>query len=102
MADVSIAPRIDRTSSIETEPRTLNFRQIDIARAAALYVVHTRTREEACQIFTEGLEEVETIGSQKMGNLWEYLDEEEDEYSFGRRAIMKARHNMKDVLTAPF
>uniref|UniRef100_A0A7N2LXY3 Uncharacterized protein n=1 Tax=Quercus lobata TaxID=97700 RepID=A0A7N2LXY3_QUELO len=50
--------RIDRKSSIESEPRTLDFDQIQYAREAALYVLNTRTIEEAMTIFMKGLEPV--------------------------------------------
>ncbi|XP_011032337.1 PREDICTED: uncharacterized protein LOC105131187 isoform X3 [Populus euphratica] len=45
--------RIQRKSSIESEPRTLTMDQIHFAREAALYVVNTRSIEEALSIFTE-------------------------------------------------
>ncbi|GAV92523.1 hypothetical protein CFOL_v3_35902, partial [Cephalotus follicularis] len=49
--------RIDRESSIEIEPRTLKFDQIQYARDAALNVMRTRSIEEAMSIFTKvGLE----------------------------------------------
>ncbi|KAB1210576.1 hypothetical protein CJ030_MR6G010872 [Morella rubra] len=50
--------RIDRKSSIESEPRTLSIDQIQYAREAAMYVMNTRTIEEAMRIFTKGLEPV--------------------------------------------
>ncbi|KAJ6996323.1 hypothetical protein NC653_013045 [Populus alba x Populus x berolinensis] len=45
--------RIQRKSSMESEPRTLTMDQIQFAREAALYVVNTRSIEEALSIFTE-------------------------------------------------
>uniref|UniRef100_A0A2N9IMX5 Uncharacterized protein n=1 Tax=Fagus sylvatica TaxID=28930 RepID=A0A2N9IMX5_FAGSY len=45
--------RIDRKSSIESEPRALGIDQIQFAREAALYVLNTRTIEEAKAIFTK-------------------------------------------------
>ncbi|KAL9356349.1 hypothetical protein Peur_049602 [Populus x canadensis] len=50
--------RIQRKSSMESEPRTLTMDQIQFAREAALYVVNTRSIEEALSIFTEGSEPV--------------------------------------------
>ncbi|KAE8663636.1 Coiled-coil domain-containing protein 18 [Hibiscus syriacus] len=50
--------QLHRTSSIECEPRTLSIDQIQGAREAAMYVVSTRTIEEAMSIFTQGLEPV--------------------------------------------
>ncbi|OWM91454.1 uncharacterized protein LOC116198889 isoform X2 [Punica granatum] len=45
--------RIDRKSSIESEPRTLSLRQMERAREAALIVLNTRSIEDAMSIFTE-------------------------------------------------
>ncbi|KAL3591406.1 hypothetical protein D5086_010046 [Populus alba] len=47
--------RIQRKSSMESEPRTLTMDQIQFAREAALYVVNTRSIEEALSIFTENI-----------------------------------------------
>ncbi|GFP97047.1 hypothetical protein PHJA_001848800 [Phtheirospermum japonicum] len=46
---------MERQSSIEDEPRTLDYNQIEFAREAALYVVNTRSMQEAFRIFTEGV-----------------------------------------------
>ncbi|CAI9108888.1 OLC1v1008590C1 [Oldenlandia corymbosa var. corymbosa] len=54
MMSGSVMPNLERKSSIENEPRTLNLSQIQIAREAALYVVSTRSMEEALRIFTAG------------------------------------------------
>ncbi|XP_008674411.1 uncharacterized protein [Zea mays] len=48
------------SSSIEWEPKTLTVDQIKFAREAALYVVSTKTEEEAIRIFTEGIKPVRT------------------------------------------
>ncbi|PKU66689.1 uncharacterized protein LOC110110078 [Dendrobium catenatum] len=50
--------KIERKSSIDKEPQTLFFDQIQYAREAALYVLSTKTMEEALRIFTEGLQPV--------------------------------------------
>ncbi|CAA2961492.1 ATP-dependent zinc metalloprotease FTSH 10, mitochondrial-like [Olea europaea subsp. europaea] len=44
---------IERQSSIEKEPLTLNIDQIQFAREAALYVMNNRSIEEALRIFTK-------------------------------------------------
>ncbi|KAK4780425.1 hypothetical protein SAY87_016531 [Trapa incisa] len=49
---------IARTSSIENEPRTLSFREMECAREAALFVMNTRSTEDALSVFTEGLKPV--------------------------------------------
>ncbi|TYH75685.1 hypothetical protein ES332_D04G037300v1 [Gossypium tomentosum] len=58
MEGESSSLQIHRTSSIENEPRTLSIDQIQYAREAAMYVVNTRSIEEAMNIFTQGLEPV--------------------------------------------
>ncbi|EOX92536.1 hypothetical protein QQP08_003584 [Theobroma cacao] len=63
------ALRIDRKSSIESEPRTLNINEIQCAREAAMYVVRTRTIEEAMSIFTEGLEPVVSVARDNIGTM---------------------------------
>ncbi|KAF5457961.1 hypothetical protein F2P56_022031 [Juglans regia] len=45
--------RIDRKSSIDSEPRTLSIDQIHYAREAALYVMKTMSIEDAMIIFTQ-------------------------------------------------
>ncbi|XP_027344312.1 uncharacterized protein LOC113856611 [Abrus precatorius] len=63
---------LERTSSIEREPRTLNINQIQSARDLAVYILNTKTIEEASRIFTEGLQPVVSaaccIGSSTMEN----------------------------------
>nr|KYP67852.1 hypothetical protein KK1_024207 [Cajanus cajan] len=44
---------LQRTSSIEREPRTLTISQIQSARELAIYILNTRTLEESSRIFTE-------------------------------------------------
>ncbi|XP_043726236.1 uncharacterized protein LOC122672806 [Telopea speciosissima] len=56
--DASATFLIERKSSIENEPRTLNMSQLQFAREAALYVAETTSFEEALRIFTKGLEPV--------------------------------------------
>ncbi|XP_020587994.1 uncharacterized protein LOC110029865 [Phalaenopsis equestris] len=58
--------KIERKSSIEKEPLTLFFDQIQYAREAALYVLSTKTMEEALRIFTEGLQPVLKISKNEM------------------------------------
>ncbi|KAL9233438.1 hypothetical protein vseg_008439 [Gypsophila vaccaria] len=101
---------IERKSSIETEPRTLDFRQINIAREAALYIIHTRSTEEAYQIFTKGLKTIDTKRAQKMAKatkLWENSDGEEDDeltkLCFGKPMKQETSFtSFKDIVTAPF
>ncbi|XP_057550372.1 uncharacterized protein LOC130828410 [Amaranthus tricolor] len=102
MGEVSIM-RIDRKSSIETEPRTLNFRQIQSARDAALYVLNTMTIEDASQIFTQGMEPITMVTSRDTyaASMGDYLDEENKLYpSYNNQQFrMEA---LREVLTAPF
>ncbi|EOX92537.1 Coiled-coil domain-containing protein 18, putative isoform 2, partial [Theobroma cacao] len=89
------ALRIDRKSSIESEPRTLNINEIQCAREAAMYVVRTRTIEEAMSIFTEGLEPVVSVARDNIGTMMnpkdmQYLEE------------LLHLQEIRDVVSAPF
>ncbi|CAI9108887.1 OLC1v1008590C3 [Oldenlandia corymbosa var. corymbosa] len=92
----SVMPNLERKSSIENEPRTLNLSQIQIAREAALYVVSTRSMEEALRIFTAGLKPV--INSAR--------DSEEEEenknmvYDF--EGFENSESRIRDIVSAPF
>ncbi|KAI3956047.1 hypothetical protein MKW92_033889 [Papaver armeniacum] len=86
--------QIQRMSSIETEPRTLNIHQIHFAREAALFVLNNRSSEEAINIFTEGLESVSSGDMQKGGHVMLDSDDEDD-----LGADVKT---LRDVATAPF
>ncbi|KAI6691881.1 hypothetical protein NL676_019591 [Syzygium grande] len=55
--------RMEGKASIDSEPKTLSFHQMKLAREAALYVVNSCTMEEALRIFTEGLEPVICCGN---------------------------------------
>ncbi|PON36077.1 hypothetical protein PanWU01x14_331070 [Parasponia andersonii] len=90
--------RIDRKSSIESEPRTLRMDQIHFAREAALYVMKTRTVEEAMSIFTEGLETVVSVVGLKKGTLGMDLSEE---FEFAEHFQVHLELP-RDVVTAPF
>ncbi|XP_062096620.1 uncharacterized protein LOC133802335 [Humulus lupulus] len=83
--------RIDRKSSIDSEPRTLRMDQMHFAREAALYILKTRPVEEAMNIFTEGLEPVTGVVGLKKGTLDMDLSEE-----FAHSELSR------DVVTAPF
>ncbi|KAJ4700874.1 Coiled-coil domain-containing protein 18, putative isoform 2 [Melia azedarach] len=51
----SESSKLQRKSSIETEPKTLFEEEMNSAREAALRVINSKTREEALKIFLEGL-----------------------------------------------
>ncbi|XP_068345317.1 uncharacterized protein [Pyrus communis] len=90
--------RMDRKSSIETEPRTLRIDQIKFAREAAKYVVNTKNIEEAMSIFTEGLKPV--VSSIKQNGDEMMIDSvEEPEYSDDY--FIRPR-GPQDVVSAPF
>ncbi|KAI3960389.1 hypothetical protein MKW98_017113 [Papaver atlanticum] len=87
--------QIQRKSSIETEPRTLNIHQIHFAREAALFVLNNRSSEEAINIFTEGLESVNSGDMQKGGHVMLDSDDEND-FDADEKILIR------DVATAPF
>ena len=49
---------IERSSSMERDPRTLSIDQLESARNLAMYILNTKPIEEASRIFTEGLQPV--------------------------------------------
>ncbi|PQP98448.1 uncharacterized protein Pyn_19951 [Prunus yedoensis var. nudiflora] len=95
MEDSSIV-QIDRKTSIETEPRTLGFDQIQFAREAARYVLKTKNIEEAMRIFTEGLVPVVSSTDQ---NGDEMMDSEELECSEDNYIRSQGP---RDCVSAPF
>ncbi|KAL8473591.1 hypothetical protein ACS0TY_029753 [Phlomoides rotata] len=92
---------IERQSSIENEPRTLNISQIQFAREAALYVVNTRSIEEALNIFTEGLEDgvVSSEGGCMRDNAG--ISNWNDDGACGDR-INAIAAGIRDIVSAPF
>ncbi|XP_021772550.1 uncharacterized protein LOC110736597 [Chenopodium quinoa] len=104
MTEVVPIMRIDRKSSIEFEPRTLNFQQIQSARDAALCVLNSRSIEEANQIFTEGM--VPVVAGASRNTPWIIptsgcRDEEKDVYQTysNQHLIMDTS---REAFTAPF
>ncbi|CAN4126307.1 unnamed protein product [Withania somnifera] len=97
MGGSSMVP-LNRTSSIENEPRTLNLNQIQFARDAALYVINTRGLEEAMKIFTEGLEPVShCVHDEKNGVMMECSGKLESLSS-----PLRVNRGIRDIATAPF
>ncbi|CAL5203968.1 unnamed protein product [Lathyrus oleraceus] len=82
-AEKPIAPpsNLERTTSIDNEPKTLLQEELDLAREEALKVINTHPKEEALKIFLKGLKPV-TISRQMPENAVEYDDEDdyEDDY----------------------
>ncbi|KAK2384846.1 hypothetical protein QL285_072147 [Trifolium repens] len=91
-APMARLPRIQRTSSIEREPRTLGIDQIQSARNLAIYILNTNTFEEASRIFTEGLQPVVSAASSNMD-----LGEEVELVT--QEASLEA---FRDIASAPF
>ncbi|XP_062202916.1 uncharacterized protein LOC133905200 [Phragmites australis] len=100
-----------RMPPMEWEPRTLTFDQIKYAREAALYVVSTKTEEEAIRIFTEGLKPVQmTVRKCSMDSSSDDdVDLHSSGYSSSRcgggskgRGHRERRSVERDIATAPF
>ncbi|EXB40982.1 hypothetical protein L484_020717 [Morus notabilis] len=97
----SVVRRIDRMSSIESEPRTLRMDQIHFAREAALYVLQTRSMEEAMRIFTEGLEPVVSVVGMKAGTFGVELElVDADNHHHHDHGLQNPE--LRDAVTAPF
>ncbi|KAJ0039682.1 hypothetical protein Pint_27280 [Pistacia integerrima] len=99
MEGSSVVSRIDRKSSIETEPRTLSIDQIQYAREAALYVLNTMSIEEAMNVFMKVCRDWKPVESgkkqdgERMMEIGEELQYLEDELQCPL---------LKDVASAPF
>ncbi|KAL6905505.1 hypothetical protein ACP4OV_003106 [Aristida adscensionis] len=98
-----------RMPSIELEPKTLTLDQIKYAREMALYVMSTKTEEEAIRIFTEGLKPVQ-MNVRKASSVESSdddvdLDLSSDDSGAGSkgRGHHRGRSSVeRDVATAPF
>ncbi|RDY07117.1 hypothetical protein CR513_08808, partial [Mucuna pruriens] len=96
---------LQRTSSIEREPRTLKISQIQSARELAIYILNTKTIEEASRIFTEGLQPVVSAaccmgsGTTMDMNLSEELELFNSKDATTQVAPAAA---FRDIATAPF
>ncbi|KAL7102059.1 hypothetical protein ACP275_08G096000 [Erythranthe tilingii] len=93
---------IERESSIENEPRTLNIHQIHLARELARHVMNTKTIQEASAIFTEVSEPVvkRAAKSQFESVRAPINDEEDDEYN--ESCIFDDIIRIRDIVSAPF
>ncbi|OAY81775.1 uncharacterized protein LOC109723383 [Ananas comosus] len=94
----SLGMKMERKSSIESEPRTLTLEQLRFAREAALYVLSTKTAEEAFRIFTDGLKPMLTTMRSETDS--------DDEAEMIDCVVMDDHINnlliKKDIVTAPF
>uniref|UniRef100_A0ACD6ACX5 Uncharacterized protein n=1 Tax=Avena sativa TaxID=4498 RepID=A0ACD6ACX5_AVESA len=92
------------------EPKTLTLEELNYARAA-LYVLRTRTAEEAIRIFTDGLKPVRgvpesssstTTTSDSSSDDDVDLDSSEDYSVHGGGRHGRRRPVKRDIATAPF
>ncbi|KAI4345090.1 hypothetical protein L6164_012254 [Bauhinia variegata] len=90
--------QMERTSSIEREPKTLGIRQIQSARDLAIYVMNTKSIEEASRIFREGLEPAVSVTC-RMGSGTRMDTDSGEELEFLRDASAIA---FRDIASAPF
>ncbi|XP_024629685.1 uncharacterized protein [Medicago truncatula] len=88
-APMARLPPIQRTSSIEREPRTLDIGQIQSARNLAIYILNTKTFEEASRIFTEPV--VSAASSMGSGNM-----------DLGEELELIPQEAFRDIASAPF
>ncbi|CAL0325191.1 unnamed protein product [Lupinus luteus] len=94
---------IERSSSIEREPKTLNFNQLQSARNFAIYILNTRTFEEASRIFTEGLQPVVSAACRTGSNTRKDMDSgEELELLNMKDTAQETLEQFRDVASAPF
>ncbi|KAL8133017.1 uncharacterized protein LOC141712336 [Apium graveolens] len=91
----SSSSSLDRKSSIEREPRTIN---IDFAREQAIYVVNTRSVEEALTIFTKGLQPVTCCRRVETSDMTNIEEEEERNCT----PAITEMFEMRKIGSAPF
>lgn len=89
--------QIERTSSIEREPRTLSMQQMQSARDLAICILNTKTFEEASRIFTEGLKPI--VGAACDVRMMNLDEEEEAAMLKDAEAVVAA---FRDIASAPF
>ncbi|KAL8045138.1 hypothetical protein ABFX02_08G093200 [Erythranthe guttata] len=94
---------IDRESSIENEPRTLNIHQIHLARELARHVMNTKTIQEASAIFTEVSEPVEVrrAAKSRFESVGAAINAEEDD-EYNESCIFDNIIRIRDIVSAPF
>ncbi|AEE86230.1 hypothetical protein ISN44_As04g035010 [Arabidopsis suecica] len=92
---------LERRSSIETEPMTLHLDQLENAREEALYVMKTKTMEEAMDIFTKETHEGLRASEERGGRCINLKDEEDDDDYEDERMMFMSPHAW-DIHTAPF
>ncbi|XP_051185585.1 uncharacterized protein [Lolium perenne] len=110
MVQVQGVAAAGRMPSMEAEPKTLTLQQLNYAREAALYVVSTKTTEEAIRIFTDGLKPVK--GVRKMGSSTTDSSDDDVELDSSENSTPRVgggtgcrRHGRsikRDIATAPF
>ncbi|KAJ1405052.1 hypothetical protein SESBI_26193 [Sesbania bispinosa] len=91
---------LERTSSIEREPRTLSIDQIQSARDLAIYILNTKTFEEASRIFTEGLQPVVSAAC-SMGSDARMNVDSGEEVEVNLKYTNQAE-TFRDIASAPF
>ncbi|QHO58444.1 hypothetical protein HN51_012851 [Arachis hypogaea] len=91
---------IERSSSIEREPRTLSIDQLESARNLAMYILNTKPIEEASRIFTEGLQPVVSAAC-RMGYTGMDMDPAQELQNM-RDDDPAAHDAFRDIASAPF
>ncbi|XP_052197570.1 uncharacterized protein LOC127804683 [Diospyros lotus] len=101
MEESAAIVRLDRKSSIDTEPRTLDIHQMQLARDAALNVMRTAD-DDALRIFTEGLKPVVSVSEQNH-RLMRMMDNSEDEFDYSLMDDSSGIHSgIREIASAPF
>ncbi|KAK7247576.1 hypothetical protein RIF29_42461 [Crotalaria pallida] len=100
----SMLSNLERSSSIEREPRTLSIHQLQSARDFAIYILNTRSFEEASRIFTEGLQPVVSAACRTGSNVRMDMDlgEELELLNVNDRGREAPEVEFRDIASAPF
>ncbi|CAA7025545.1 unnamed protein product [Microthlaspi erraticum] len=89
---------LERKSSIDTEPMTLHFDQIENAREEAICVIKTKTFQEAMDIFTK---ETQDSLKAREENREKYANKKNDDDDEEERLVFLSPHGW-DIASAPF
>ncbi|WJX34015.1 hypothetical protein P8452_22168 [Trifolium repens] len=58
LTPMPLPPKLERSSSLDAEPKTLFEDELRLAREEALKIINTQSKEEALKIFLAGLKPV--------------------------------------------
>ncbi|CAN8327241.1 unnamed protein product [Cochlearia groenlandica] len=98
---IKMTMMLQRKSSIDTEPMTLHIDQIESAREEALFVMKTKTFEEAMNIFTKERQDGLIREDEKKEICLDLKKNDDDDDDEEERLIFLSPRGW-DIASAPF